>query len=144
MSNFPWLTTIVLFPVSAGCLIPIFPNKGNNLIRWYTLGICLLEFLLITYVFCYHFNFDDPIIQLKEDYNWINFLDFHWRLGIDGLSIGLILLTGFITTLATLAAWPVTRNPRLFYFLMLAMYSGQVGLFASQDILLFFFMFNKN
>jgi NAD(P)H-quinone oxidoreductase subunit 4 len=67
-------------------------------------------------------------------------MDFHWRLGIDGFSIGLILLTGFITTLASLSAWPVTRNPKLFYFLMLAMYSGQIGLFASQDILLFFFM----
>nr|YP_009912509.1 NADH dehydrogenase ND4 subunit [Bartramia pomiformis]QLJ53791.1 NADH dehydrogenase ND4 subunit [Bartramia pomiformis]QZJ47395.1 NdhD [Bartramia pomiformis] len=140
MSNFPWLSIIVLLPVSAGLVISLFPIKGNNIIRWYTLGVCLLEFLLITYVFCYHFKSDNPFIQLKEDYNWINFLDFHWRLGIDGLSIGLILLTGFITTLATLAAWPITRNPRLFYFLMLAMYSGQVGLFASQDILLFFFM----
>jgi len=140
MSNFPWLTIIVLLPISAGFLIPLLPNRGNNIIRWYSLGICLLEFLLITYVFCYHFKFDNEFIQLKEDYNWINFFDFHWRLGIDGLSIGLILLTGFVTTLATLAAWPVTRNPRLFYFLMLAMYSGQIGLFASQDILLFFFM----
>lgn len=140
MSNFPWLTIIVFLPISAGFLIPLFPAKGNNIIRWYTLGICLLEFLLITYIFCYNFNFDNQFIQLKEDYNWINFFDFHWRLGIDGLSIGLILLTGFITTLATLASWPITRNPRLFYFLMLAMYSGQIGLFASQDILLFFFM----
>jgi NAD(P)H-quinone oxidoreductase subunit 4 len=140
MSNFPWLTIIVLLPISAGFLIPLLPNRGNNIIRWYSLGICLLEFLLITYIFCYHFKSDNEFIQLKENYNWINFFDFHWRLGIDGLSIGLILLTGFITTLATLAAWPVTRNPRLFYFLMLAMYSGQIGLFASQDILLFFFM----
>nr|YP_010189048.1 NdhD [Ulota hutchinsiae]QZJ48000.1 NdhD [Ulota hutchinsiae] len=140
MSNFPWLTIIVLLPVSAGLVISLFPIKGNNIIRWYTLGVCLIEFLLITYVFCYYFKSDNPLIQLKEDYNWITFFDFHWRLGIDGLSIGLILLTGFITTLAILAAWPVTRNPRLFYFLMLAMYSGQVGLFASQDILLFFFM----
>nr|YP_010699227.1 NADH-plastoquinone oxidoreductase subunit 4 [Elsholtzia eriostachya]WCH61811.1 NADH-plastoquinone oxidoreductase subunit 4 [Elsholtzia eriostachya] len=75
-----------------------------------------------------------------EDYKWIQFLDFHWRLGIDGLSIGPILLTGFITTLATLAAWPVTRNSPLFHFLMLAMYSGQIGLFASRDLLLFFLM----
>nr|AND48364.1 subunit 4 of NADH-plastoquinone oxidoreductase [Eosphagnum rigescens] len=140
MSNFPWLTIIVFLPILAGSLIPFFPNKGNSIIRWYTLGICLLEFLVITYIFCYRFDPSNRIIQLREDYNWINFLDFHWRLGIDGLSIGLILLTGFITTLATLAAWPVTRNPRLFHFLMLAMYSGQIGLFASQDLLLFFFM----
>nr|YP_009531800.1 subunit 4 of NADH-plastoquinone oxidoreductase [Leiosporoceros dussii]AXZ70888.1 subunit 4 of NADH-plastoquinone oxidoreductase [Leiosporoceros dussii] len=140
MSNFPWLTIMVLLPIFAGLLIPLFPSGGNKIVRWYTLGICLVEFLLITHIFSNYFHFDNQCIQLKEDYNWINFLDFHWRLGIDGLSMGLILLTGFITTLAILAAWPITRNPRLFYFLMLAMYSGQVGLFASQDISLFFFM----
>ncbi|KAH0439901.1 hypothetical protein IEQ34_023440 [Dendrobium chrysotoxum] len=94
----------------------------------------------MTYVFCYHFQLDDPLIQLKEDSKWINLFDFHWRLGTDGLSIGPILLTGFLTTLATLAAWPVTRNPRFFYFLMLAMYSGQIGSFSSRDLLLFFIM----
>ncbi len=140
MNHYPWLTIIVIFPILAGLLIPFLSFKGNKIIRWYALGICLLEFLLIIYIFCYQYEFNDNSIQLKEDYNWINFMDFHWRLGIDGFSVGLILLTGFITTLASLAAWPVTRNPRLFYFLMLSMYSGQIGLFASQDILLFFFM----
>ena len=75
-----------------------------------------------------------------EDYKWIHFFDFHWRLGIDGLSIGPVLLTGFITTLATLAAWPVTRDSRLFHFMMLAMYSIQIGSFSSRDFLLFFIM----
>nr|YP_004769862.1 NADH-plastoquinone oxidoreductase subunit 4 [Wolffiella lingulata]AEK94475.1 NADH-plastoquinone oxidoreductase subunit 4 [Wolffiella lingulata] len=102
--------------------------------------ICLLELLIMTYVFCYHFKLDDPLIQIEDDFKWINIFDFHWRLGIDGLSIGPILLTGFITTLATLAAWPVTRDSRLFHFLMLAMYSGQIGLFSSRDLLLFFMM----
>lgn len=97
----------------------------------------MLELLLTTYAFCYHFQLDDPLIQLVEDYKWINFFDFRWKLGIDGLSIGPVLLTGFITTLATLAAWPVTRDSRLFHFLMLAMYSGQIGLFSSRDLLLF-------
>jgi NAD(P)H-quinone oxidoreductase subunit 4 len=94
----------------------------------------------MTYVFGSQFDFYVQGIQLKEDISWIEVIDFHWRVGVDGLSIALVLLTGFITTLATLAAWPVTRNPRLFYFLMLAMYSGQLGLFLSQDLLLFFFM----
>nr|YP_010242975.1 NdhD [Impatiens walleriana]QTJ26108.1 NdhD [Impatiens walleriana] len=108
--------------------------------RWYTLSICVLELLLTTYAFCYHFQSDDPLIQLVEDYKWIHFFDFHWRLGIDGLSIGPVLLTGFITTLATLAAWPVTRDSRLFHFMMLAMYSVQIGSFSSRDLLLFFIM----
>nr|QGQ56201.1 NADH-plastoquinone oxidoreductase subunit 4 [Monimopetalum chinense] len=94
----------------------------------------------MTYAFCYHFQSDDQLIQLSENYKWINFFGFYWRLGIDGLSIGPILLTGFITTLATLAAWPITRDSKFFHFLMLAMYSGQVGLFSSRDLFLFFIM----
>ena len=137
---FPWLTIIVVLPIFAGSLIFFLPHRGNRSIRWYTLCICILELLLMTYTFCYHFQLDDPLIQLVENYQWIKFFDFHWRLGIDGLSIGPILLTGFITTLATLAAWPVTRDSRLFHFLMLAMYSGQIGSFASRDLLLFFIM----
>ncbi|YP_009092354.1 NADH-plastoquinone oxidoreductase subunit 4 (chloroplast) [Macadamia integrifolia] len=140
MNSFPWLTIIVVFPISAGSLIFFLPHRGNKVIRWYTLCICLLELLLMTYAFCYHFKFDDPLIQLEEDSKWINIFDFHWRLGIDGLSIGPIFLTGFITTLATLAAWPVTRYSRLFHFLMLAMYSGQIGSFSSRDLFLFFIM----
>nr|UQK92897.1 NADH-plastoquinone oxidoreductase subunit 4 [Dipentodon sinicus] len=140
MNFFPWLTIIVVLPISAGSFIFFFPRRGNKVTRWYTLCICIFELLLTTYAFCYHFQLDDSLIQLAEDYKWIHFFDFYWRLGIDGLSIGPILLTGFITTLATLAARPVTRDSRLFHFLMLAMYSGQIGSFSSRDLLLFFIM----
>lgn len=140
MSHFPWLTIIVLLPIFAGLLIPFLPGNGNHIIRWYTLGVCLLDLILMTYVFGSYYSLSDVPIQLTDDYIWIDIINFHWRLGLDGLSIGLFLLTGFITTLATLAAWPVTRNPKFFHFLMLAMYTGQLGLFASQDILLFFVM----
>nr|YP_011004100.1 NADH dehydrogenase subunit 4 [Crassula deltoidea]WPS93278.1 NADH dehydrogenase subunit 4 [Crassula deltoidea] len=140
MTFFPWLTIIVAFPIVAGSLIFFLPQKGNKTIRWYTLFLCILELLLMTYAFRYHFRFNDPLIQLAEEYKWISYFSFYWRLGVDGLSIGPILLTGFITTLAALAAWPVTRNSRFFHFLMLAMYSGQIGLFASRDLLLFFIM----
>nr|YP_010222373.1 NADH-plastoquinone oxidoreductase subunit 4 [Agrimonia nipponica]UCC42008.1 NADH-plastoquinone oxidoreductase subunit 4 [Agrimonia nipponica]UED15006.1 NADH-plastoquinone oxidoreductase subunit 4 [Agrimonia nipponica] len=140
MNNFPWLTLIVVFPIAAGSLIFFLPHRGNKVIRWYTIFICIMELLLTTYAFCYRFQLDGPLMQLTENYKWIDFFDFYWRLGIDGISIGPILLTGFITTLAVLAAWPVTRDSRLFHFLMLAMYSGQIGPFSSQDLLLFFIM----
>nr|AIW05907.1 NADH dehydrogenase subunit 4 [Rhabdadenia biflora] len=140
MNYFPWLTIIVVLPISAGSLIFFLPHRGNRAVRWYTICICILELLLTVYTFCYHFQPDDPLIQLLEDYKWIRLFDFHWRLGIDGLSIGPVLLTGFITTLATLSAWPVTRDSRLFHFLMLAMYSGQIGSFSSRNLLLFFIM----
>jgi NAD(P)H-quinone oxidoreductase subunit 4 len=140
MNHFPWLTTILFWPIVAGMLIPFWPDSNGKTIRWYALGVSLTELALIGYVFGCHYDLYDPSLQLVEDVDWIKPLHLHWSLGVDGLAMPLVLLTGFITTLAILAAWPVTQNPRLFYFLMLAMYSGQIGVFIAQDLLLFFLM----
>nr|YP_010933245.1 subunit 4 of NADH-plastoquinone oxidoreductase [Nitella hyalina]APP89505.1 NADH dehydrogenase subunit 4 [Nitella hyalina]WKT08427.1 subunit 4 of NADH-plastoquinone oxidoreductase [Nitella hyalina] len=140
MNQFPWLSTIIFFPLFAGFFLPLLPNHENQTVRWYTLGVCLLDFLFMSYVFGYYYDFHNSSFQIKENICWISAFGFQWALGVDGLSMALILLTGLVTTLAVLAAWPITCNPKLFYFLMLVMYSGQIGLFASQDIFLFFVM----
>jgi NAD(P)H-quinone oxidoreductase subunit 4 len=137
-ANFPWLTTIILFPIAASLLIPIIPDKDGKTVRWYSLIVGLLDFALIVYAFYTQYDFANPDLQLVESYPWVAQLDLNWSVGADGLSMPLIILTGFITTLAILAAWPVTFKPRLFYFLMLVMYGGQIAVFAVQDMLLFF------
>nr|YP_635798.1 NADH dehydrogenase subunit 4 [Chara vulgaris]Q1ACE9.1 RecName: Full=NAD(P)H-quinone oxidoreductase chain 4, chloroplastic; AltName: Full=NAD(P)H dehydrogenase, chain 4; AltName: Full=NADH-plastoquinone oxidoreductase chain 4 [Chara vulgaris]ABA61909.1 subunit 4 of NADH-plastoquinone oxidoreductase [Chara vulgaris]WAP91363.1 NADH dehydrogenase subunit 4 [Chara vulgaris] len=140
MNQFPWLSIIILFPLFAAFFIPLLPSRENQTVRWYTLGICLLDFLVMSYIFGYYYDFHNSSFQFKESIEWIPTIGFKWALGVDGLSMGLILLTGLVTTLAVLAAWPITCNPKLFYFLMLVMYSGQIGLFTSQDLFLFFLM----
>lgn len=138
LSNFPWLTTIILFPILASLLIPFIPDKDGKTLRWYALIIGLIDFAFIVYAFYTQYDLSNPNLQLVESYSWVPQLDLKWSVGVDGLSMPLVLLTGFITTLAILAAWPVTFKPRLFYFLMLAMYGGQIAVFAVQDMLLFF------
>ncbi len=137
-ANFPWLTTIILFPIAASLLIPIVPDKDGKTVRWYALIVGLIDFALIVYAFYTQYDLSNPNLQLVESYAWVPQLDLNWSVGVDGLSMPLVLLTGFMTTLATLAAWPVTLKPKLFYFLMLAMYGGQIAVFAVQDMLLFF------
>jgi NAD(P)H-quinone oxidoreductase subunit 4 len=138
LSNFPWLSTIILFPIVASLLIPIIPDQHVQKIRWYALIIGLIDFALIVYVFGSQYDFANPNLQLVESYPWVPALDLNWSVGVDGISMPLVILTGFITTLAVLAAWPVTLKPKLFYFLILAMYGGQIAVFAVQDMLLFF------
>lgn len=138
LEHFPWLTTIILFPIVAALLVPFIPDKDGRTVRWYALIIGLIDFAIIVYAFCTEYDFNKPGLQLFESYAWIPQLDLNWSVGADGLAMPLILLTGFITTLAILAAWPVTFKPKLFYFLMLAMYGGQIAVFAVQDMLLFF------
>ncbi|MFM7449241.1 MAG: NAD(P)H-quinone oxidoreductase subunit 4 [Leptolyngbyaceae cyanobacterium] len=136
--TFPWLTTSILLPIVASLAIPFLPDKDGRTIRWYALIVGLLDFAVLVYAFYTSYDFSNPDLQLVEHYSWLPQLGLSWSVGADGLSMPLILLTGFITTLAMLAAWPVTLKPRLFYFLMLAMYGGQIAVFAVQDILLFF------
>jgi proton-translocating NADH-quinone oxidoreductase, chain M len=138
IANFPWLTTIILFPIAASLLLPIIPDKDGKTVRWYSLIVGLIDFVLIVWAFYTGYDFSNPDLQLVESYPWVPQLGLNWSLGVDGLSMPLVLLTGFITTLAILAAWPVTLKPKLFYFLILAMYGGQIAVFAVQDMLLFF------
>jgi len=141
-ANFPWLTTIILFPIAAALVIPLIPmqeaGKNNKTVHWYALTIGLIDFALIIYTFCTQYNIHEPGLQLVEQYAWAPQIGLNWSVGADGLSMPLILLTGFITTLAMLAAWPVSMKPKLFYFLLLTMYGAQIAVFAVQDMLLFF------
>jgi len=138
LTDFPWLTTTILFPIVASLFIPLLPNKNGVWERWYALIVGLIDFALIVYAFGSEYDFSNPGLQMVEKYSWVPQIDLNWSVGVDGISMPLVLLTGFMTTLATLAAWPVTLKPKLFYFLMLAMYGGQIAVFAVQDMLLFF------
>ncbi|MEA5467696.1 NAD(P)H-quinone oxidoreductase subunit 4 [Spirulina sp. 06S082] len=138
MEHFPWLTTVILFPIIAGLFIPLIPDKDGKTVRWYALIVGLIDFALIIAAFYTSYDLANPDLQLVEQYTWVAQLDLKWSVGVDGLSMPLVILTGFITTLAILAAWPVTLKPKFFYFLMLAMYGGQIAVFAVQDMLFFF------
>ncbi|MBD2278177.1 NAD(P)H-quinone oxidoreductase subunit 4 [Aphanizomenon flos-aquae] len=136
----PWLSAIIFLPLVAALAIPLIPDKEGKTVRWYGLGVALLDFVLMIFALWQNYDFQSSALQMTESYPWIPQIGFNWSLGIDGLSMPLILLTGFINTLAVFAAWKVTNKPRLFYALMLIMYSAQLGVFLAQDLLMFFLM----
>ena len=97
-----------------------------------------MTFLITVAAYVVGYDPAEAGLQLGQRIDWVPDLGLGWSVGVDGLSMPLVLLTSFITTLAVLAAWPVTFKPRLFYFLILAMDGGQIAVFAVQDMLLFF------
>jgi NAD(P)H-quinone oxidoreductase subunit 4 len=136
--HFPWLTAIVLLPLVASFAIPLLPDKDGKVVRWYALGVGIADLFLICYAFWKHYDPSTATLQLAEKYAWAPTLGLNWAVSVDGLSAPLVLLAGLVTTLAILSAWQVDHKPRLFYFLMLVMYSAQIGVFVAQDFLLFF------
>jgi NAD(P)H-quinone oxidoreductase subunit 4 len=138
LSTFPWLSATILLPLVAAALIPVIPDKEGKTVRWYTLGAAIANFGLIVYAIWQKYDFQASGYQLVENFTWIPQLGLNWSLAIDGVSMPLVLLTGLITTLSILAGWKVKEKPRLFYFLMLVMFSAQIGVFCAQDLLQFF------
>jgi NAD(P)H-quinone oxidoreductase subunit 4 len=138
--RFPWLTAIALLPFVASLAIPVLPDKDGKTVRLYALGVGIADFILMCYTFWKYYDADSATFQLAEKYDWIPQIGLSWAISVDGISAPLVLLAGFVTTLSMLAAWQVDRKPRLFYFLMLLLYSAQIGVFVSQDILLLFIM----
>ncbi len=138
-ANFPWLSAAILFPIISSFILLFFPDKGEGKqVRWFALVISLITFLITIGAYINGFDPSYDSVQLRESISWLPSLGLTWTVGADGLSMPLILLTSFITSLAVLAAWPVSFKPKLFFFLMLAMDGGQIAVFAVQDMLLFF------
>ncbi len=140
ISEFPWLSAIIAFPLIAAVAIPVLPDTNGKTVRLYALGAGVLEFLFILYTFTTRYDFNNSSLQLVERYGWVPQLGLNWAVGVDGLSMPLVVLTGFVTTLATFAAWNIKIKPRLFYSLMLVMYSAQIAVFLAQDLLMFFML----
>jgi NAD(P)H-quinone oxidoreductase subunit 4 len=140
LTQIPWLTVLIVFPLVAAIAIPFLPDSNGKTIRWYALSTALIELTLMVYAFWGNYTFSLADLQLAEIYPWVPQIGLNWSLAVDGLSAPLILLTGFINALAIFAAWNVTQKTRLFYCLMLVLLSAQIGVFAAQDMLLFFLM----
>lgn len=140
LAHFPWLTTVTLLPLVAAFIIPILPDKSGKVTRWFALSVATADFALMCYAFWENYDPQATSFQMVEQFSWIPQLGLSWSLAVDGLSMPLVLLAGFVTTLSILSAWQVDRKPKLFYFLMLVLYAAQIGVFAATDIILFFVM----
>lgn len=138
--QFPWLTAVIILPLIASMAIPLIPDKDGKTVRMYALSVGLINLSLMVYGFWSNYNLGITDLQLQETYSWLPQLGLNWSVGVDGLSMPLIILSGLVSTLAILASWKVDHKPKLYYFLVLVLYSAQIGVFVAQDLILFFLM----
>ena len=139
--SFPWLSLIVLLPVSGALIIPFLPGKDgsdSNLPRNLALTFLLADFLIIIGVISALFDSHNPGLQLEERFSWISLIGLEWSLGLDGISAPLLILSGLITLLSAAASWKLQSKRKLYFALLLVQASAQGLVFLSQDFLLFF------
>lgn len=115
-----------------------FKEEKENLIRWFGLIVSVVTFI-ISLVILVQFDSSDAEFQLTQRIMWVDSLNISYFVGVDGLSVLLILLTTFITPLTLLSSWKaIEQKVRLFTFFMLLLEVGMLGVFVSLDMFLFY------
>jgi NADH-quinone oxidoreductase subunit M len=140
-SHFPFLTVLVLVPAIGAALVALVP-PGAVARRFHeTVGALVGLFtLVLAVVIAGQFKVGDGGYQLVSDHIWAKQLGIHWSLGIDGISLFLVLMTAVLFPLALLGA-PVHRDPRSFVAWLLLLESACLGSFVSLDLVFFFLFF---
>ena len=137
------LSVIVFLPLIGAVLVMLAGGRGDRperegLVRNLALAVSLVEFVATLYLW-WRFNPSDAGFQFVENYAWMPTFGISYHLGVDGISLFLIVLTGFLTPLALLCSWESThKNVKLFSFFLLALESAMLGVFVSIDLFLFY------
>ena len=138
--QFPILSIIIFTPIVAGILILLIPGERKTEVRMAALAAA--TFALILSIWAY-FSYDIPAggYQFVETYNWVPQFGITYKIGIDGMSAPLILLTGIVMFTGVLISWGVDDRPREFFAFMFILATGVFGVFAALDLFLLFFFY---
>ncbi|HEX8914126.1 MAG TPA: NADH-quinone oxidoreductase subunit M [Humisphaera sp.] len=144
------LTLLVLLPALAGALVLMVPTRQAA--RWVTLtatlvalGLSLLALAFFNWhagtAYAYAEGTPAGVVQLVQEADWIPAFNIRYKVGVDGLSLPLVLLTTFIFVLAAVASWNVEKMTKGYLALFLLLEAGVLGTFVALDFFLFYVFF---
>ena len=135
------LSLIVFLPLLGAVLLLLIGNRDGSkdgLVRNVALGVSLVTFAA-TLALWAGFTPGTADFQFVERYSWIPAFGIEYYLGVDGISLMLVVLTGFLTPLALLSSWAnIERKVKEFSIFMLLLETGMLGVFLSLDLFLFY------
>jgi len=131
------LSFILFLPTVAAAVIFFLPRENTRLIRWFAFLASLLP-LGLTIGLWIQFQSGLGGFQFQENYAWFEAIKSRYHLGVDGISLTMVLLTTLLTPLALLASFSIKDRVKPYMILFLLLETGMLGVFLSLDLLLFF------
>jgi NADH-quinone oxidoreductase subunit M len=141
VSNWPLLSLLIWLPILGGALVLGLGASRPSLARWVSLAVALVVLALSIPLYT---GFDAAAtgMQFVEAREWVPAYDIQYHLGVDGISIALIILTTLTTLLVLVGAWTsVDRRVNQYYAAMLVLEGLMVGVFSAVDAMLFYVFF---
>ncbi len=132
------LSLLIWLPILGGGLVILIGNNRANTVRWVSVAISILVFVMSLNLYT-SFDTNTHLMQFVEKNSWIATFNINYHIGIDGISMPLIILTTFSTVLVIIAGWEViTRRASHYMAAFLIMEGLIIGVFSSLDAILFY------
>ncbi len=131
------LSWITFFPVLGMVVILALPRERPNLIRWTAAVTTAVPLLLAVWIFV-HFDRSGTGMQFVERGSWIPRFNIDYFMGIDGISVTMLILTALLSFLCMFASWGITKAVKGYFALFLLLETGMLGVFCALDFFLFF------
>ena len=133
------LTVIVFAPLAGAVLLALLPDRGR-IMQWGALAVTLITFVLTLHLpIRYDYSAALGSFQFDQNVSWITSPAIRYHLGVDGLSMWLVVLTGFLAPLGVLISWnAIADRKKLFYTLFLLQQVAMLGIFVSLDLFLYY------
>ena len=135
------LSLLIWLPIIGGGLTLFFSDKSATQAKWFALLVALVTLALGIPLY-QEFDLVTPGMQLVETHPWIPSFDIFYNLGVDGISIALILLTTFVSVLVLIGAWnSIDKRVPQYFAAFLILEGLMVGVFCAMDAVLFYVFF---
>jgi proton-translocating NADH-quinone oxidoreductase, chain M len=122
------LSLLIILPLVTSMLVLLFKQ-----VRVVALAGALLQLLFACWLLT------QPFTSLEENHTWFAALKIHYHIGVDGISMAMILLTAFVTVAGVLVSWRMEKLNKEFFFLLMLLSAGAYGFFISLDLFTMFF-----
>jgi NADH-quinone oxidoreductase subunit M len=137
--GFPLLTVITLLPLAAALVVAVIPRRRTELVKLVGIGGAVVTGALSAYL-TYAFATGTAAFQFETKHVWISSFGISWHLGVDGISLFLVLLCGLLFPLAMIGP-TIHRDEKSYLAWLLVLETGCIGSFLSLDLFLFFLFF---
>ena len=135
------LSLIIFFPIAAVAAIALLPRERESWAKWIAAGVSAVV-LALTLVLFAAYDRDPGGFQFINSHVWMesDFVEFTLRyaVGVDGLSLALVALTGFLFLVAVLISWRIELRPKEYFVWIMLLETSLLGVFSAMDMVLFF------
>src|SRR3990170_6045647 len=133
-----YLLSLILFtPTLGAALVMLIPRDRVQAIRWTAFVASLVPLALSVWLWI-AYRPGEPGFQFEQQVTWYAAINASYHLGVDGISVPMVLLTTLLTPLALLISWSITDRVRTYMALFLLLETGMLGVFLALDLFLFF------